>query len=102
MEGVRELDGSESLSHQDGYLALNQLAPLIVWRRFARDDRRQSWRVRRFFFSIRRRHTRFGRDWSSDVCSSDLMLTSFPFFQIHGLRQYKILDTRKRRADTWT
>src|SRR5690606_9220798 len=24
------------------------------------------------FFSSRRRHTRFSRDWSSDVCSSDL------------------------------
>src|SRR5215217_8293271 len=28
----------------------------------------QSW----FFFSSRRRHTRYWRDWSSDVCSSDL------------------------------
>src|SRR5690606_40745124 len=27
---------------------------------------------RLFFFSGRRRHTRFSRDWSSDVCSSDL------------------------------
>src|SRR5436309_11743399 len=27
-----------------------------------------------FFFSSRRRHTRFSRDWSSDVCSSDLDL----------------------------
>src|ERR671912_1228467 len=27
-----------------------------------------------FFFSSRRRHTRYWRDWSSDVCSSDLML----------------------------
>src|SRR5690606_21590730 len=26
-----------------------------------------------FFFSSRRRHTRFSRDWSSDVCSSDLL-----------------------------
>src|SRR5690606_40632991 len=29
-----------------------------------------------FFFSSRRRHTRFSRDWSSDVCSSDLPLRS--------------------------
>src|SRR6516165_10707972 len=29
-------------------------------------------RQSRFFFSSRRRHTRFGCDWSSDVCSSDL------------------------------
>src|SRR2546422_6102816 len=27
-----------------------------------------------FFFSSRRRHTRCSRDWSSDVCSSDLCL----------------------------
>src|SRR5256885_14947575 len=27
-----------------------------------------------FFFSSRRRHTRLQGDWSSDVCSSDLML----------------------------
>src|SRR2546421_2592537 len=31
-----------------------------------------------FFFSSRRRHTRSDRDWSSDVCSSDLL--SFPYF----------------------
>src|SRR3989449_919818 len=29
--------------------------------------------VVRFFFSSRRRHTRCSRDWSSDVCSSDLV-----------------------------
>src|SRR3712207_6889792 len=28
-----------------------------------------------FFFSSRRRHTRYWRDWSSDVCSSDLKST---------------------------
>src|SRR5690606_41518127 len=32
-----------------------------------------------FFFSSRRRHTRFSRDWSSDVCSSDL---SFAMIQV--------------------
>src|SRR5256886_9177883 len=37
-----------------------------------------------FFFSSRRRHTRFDCDWSSDVCSSDLIyatssLISFGF-----------------------
>src|SRR3712207_8788698 len=31
-----------------------------------------------FFFSSRRRHTRYWRDWSSDVCSSDL---SFPVLE---------------------
>src|SRR3712207_9208070 len=29
-----------------------------------------------FFFSSRRRHTRYWRDWSSDVCSSDLPCAS--------------------------
>src|SRR2546427_8520991 len=29
-----------------------------------------------FFFSSRRRHTRFDCDWSSDVCSSDLVSTT--------------------------
>src|SRR5256884_108862 len=31
-----------------------------------------------FFFSSRRRHTRCSRDWSSDVCSSDLALQAGP------------------------
>src|SRR5690606_5377136 len=31
-----------------------------------------------FFFSSRRRHTRFSRDWSSDVCSSDLITKARP------------------------
>src|SRR6266496_2910312 len=30
-----------------------------------------------FFFSSRRRHTRSLRDWSSDVCSSDLRVSSW-------------------------
>src|SRR2546430_12164012 len=35
-----------------------------------------------FFFSSRRRHTRFDCDWSSDVCSSDL--TPFIMFAASG------------------
>src|SRR5690606_40979478 len=37
-----------------------------------------------FFFSSRRRHTRFSRDWSSDVCSSDLTskLSSYSFVHL--------------------
>src|SRR5439155_3454832 len=31
-----------------------------------------------FFFSSRRRHTRWPRDWSSDVCSSDLGIKAKP------------------------
>src|SRR5260370_3114719 len=34
-----------------------------------------------FFFSSRRRHTRFKCDWSSDVCSSDLPAPSLGIFE---------------------
>src|SRR5690625_5914726 len=39
-----------------------------------------------FFFSSRRRHTRWPRDWSSDVCSSDLggMSTNDYFMQLQA------------------
>src|SRR5205809_1527401 len=40
-----------------------------------------------FFFSSRRRHTRCSRDWSSDVCSSDLLATvgsTAPFVGLFG------------------
>src|SRR6185295_13492622 len=36
-----------------------------------------------FFFSSRRRHTRYWRDWSSDVCSSDL-----PGDKLHAFALY--------------
>src|SRR5256886_3718148 len=41
------------------------------WGTYARECGRLR-RVSIFFFSSRRRHTRFDCDWSSDVCSSDL------------------------------
>src|SRR6266496_3824553 len=37
------------------------------------------WNLFFFFFSSRRRHTRSLRDWSSDVCSSDLIAILLPF-----------------------
>ena len=37
-----------------------------------------------FFFSSRRRHTRSDRDWSSDVCSSDLC-------PLHFTQQYNAI-----------
>src|SRR3712207_8501707 len=41
-----------------------------------------------FFFSSRRRHTRYWRDWSSDVCSSDLLETrEVAFPQKRALRE---------------
>src|SRR2546422_3936221 len=40
-----------------------------------------------FFFSSRRRHTRCSRDWSSDVCSSDLLVEA----QVEADLRVKIL-----------
>src|SRR5260370_23490563 len=46
-------------------------------RRCQHDHDRVALRPERvFFFSSRRRHTRFKCDWSSDVCSSDLASSS--------------------------
>src|SRR5207253_7279218 len=51
-----------------------------------------------FFFSSRRRHTRWPRDWSSDVCSSDLLeQTRAEAAQVNaqtlGLREKKPCDS---------
>src|SRR3989475_4680928 len=63
-----------------------------------------------FFFSSRRRHTRFDCDWSSDVCSSDLRelyyhlavprlylehhrVLELPFFQAYHVRNLEMLFT---------
>src|SRR3712207_7125424 len=56
-----------------------------------------------FFFSSRRRHTRYWRDWSSDVCSSDLLTGSAQHDELfslvdedeHGMRG---LPGMRRRA----
>src|SRR2546422_6670763 len=39
-----------------------------------------------FFFSSRRRHTRCSRDWSSDVCSSDLFAERLRGFSRQAVR----------------
>src|SRR5699024_12215147 len=41
-----------------------------------------------FFFSSRRRHTRSKRDWSSDVCSSDLAFSFNMFIIAFMLKVY--------------
>src|SRR5690606_41092808 len=38
-----------------------------------------------FVISSRRRHTTFSRDWSSDVCSSDLGFSSHKCSTLHGI-----------------
>src|SRR3712207_6612243 len=52
-----------------------------------------------FFFSSRRRHTRYWRDWSSDVCSSDLCFEtsratthSDPTYEVDGVTHYCVAN----------
>src|SRR2546430_1046600 len=42
-----------------------------TWNNFWKDGKADGIGSNFFFFSSRRRHTRFDCDWSSDVCSSD-------------------------------
>src|SRR5256884_5262697 len=51
-----------------------------------------------FFFSSRRRHTRCSRDWSSDVCSSDLMRVLPVLFRME--RNGVLLDAAKLEAQS--
>src|SRR5207247_4115749 len=46
-----------------------------------------------FFFSSRRRHTRSTRDWSSDVCSSDLLAGLSPRLARENRRQKEFLHS---------
>src|SRR5947209_18542378 len=55
-----------------------------------------------FFFSSRRRHTRYWRDWSSDVCSSDLDQHALAFqANPSAVREVgkRLVDGLPRRAD---
>src|SRR5690606_39328025 len=53
-----------------------------------------------FFFSSRRRHTRFSRDWSSDVCSSDLLFSNqFPCVTHHPQPGFSEQDPEKIFGD---
>src|SRR5258707_7639240 len=47
-----------------------------------------------FFFSSRRRHTRYWRDWSSDVCSSDLQIASVAYGALLGVFLLGVLTRR--------
>src|SRR5437764_13354030 len=52
-----------------------------------------------FFFSSRRRHTRYIGDWSSDVCSSDLSRGSRATAAQRGGARDRGVDGRDRRQD---
>src|SRR5256884_8094503 len=49
---------------------MSRFVAFVEWRLYSKESARVYGVV--FFFSSRRRHTRCSRDWSSDVCSSDL------------------------------
>src|SRR5206468_6926093 len=61
-----------------------------------------------FFFSSRRRHTRSDRDWSSDVCSSDLYFDPWiagvvmPTLIIIGLMVIPYIDTNPLGSGYYT
>src|SRR5207249_8764328 len=54
-----------------------------------------------FFFSSRRRHTRSKRDWSSDVCSSDLLREDVHSLEVVGFgnEAHRHCSRRQTRAD---
>src|SRR6266436_4622802 len=54
-----------------------------------------------FFFSSRRRHTRCSRDWSSDVCSSDLGLRVIDVRRDDGAAARHFLADKLRRDGFW-
>src|SRR2546421_5448852 len=58
-----------------------------------------------FFFSSRRRHTRSDRDWSSDVCSSDLDVLSEAkekgIVRAHGCSCHSIEALRAAAKSPW-
>src|SRR5919107_1120681 len=56
-----------------------------------------------FFFSSRRRHTRYWRDWSSDVCSSDLLLQGLSLGgETTGVESFLAESAPDGKRATWT
>ena len=73
----------------------------MIWEeKIDRVRKRDNMYLSLFFFSSRRRHTRFTSDWSSDVCSSDLNidiragLISFNIPDIHPHDLGTFLDSK--------
>src|SRR4051794_6319245 len=55
-----------------------------------------------FFFSSRRRHTRWTGDWSSDVCSSDLMLIGVAINYVVPNRAFIYITSTATAGAMWT
>src|SRR3712207_694877 len=54
-----------------------------------------------FFFSSRRRHTRYWRDWSSDVCSSDLVGQWSNYTEFNKLERLGLTMYGQMTAGSW-
>src|SRR5882672_12062505 len=52
-----------------------------------------------FFFSSRRRHTRSLCDWSSDVCSSDLLESADPFQDMFLHERHRGIKRHRTRSN---
>src|SRR5206468_2783778 len=86
LEAGLVLSGSEVKSLRQGHAVLQRSEERRVGKEgrggwWAERGKKERWKEQAFgvygaflffFFSSRRRHTRSDRDWSSDVCSSDL------------------------------
>src|SRR3712207_857161 len=55
-----------------------------------------------FFFSSRRRHTRYWRDWSSDVCSSDLYSSPVLKARPGSVHGYDVIDHSRLNPEVGT
>src|SRR3712207_8694643 len=58
------------------------------------------WCALNFFFSSRRRHTRYWRDWSSDVCSSDLG-SEDEFIELYNSNNAPLMICTADGSDGW-
>src|SRR5699024_11726382 len=54
-----------------------------------------------FFFASRRRHTRSKRDWSSDVCSSDLDLYRYSNKDTQSMQMYRQSFNAASKLKLW-
>src|SRR5207245_6433012 len=55
-----------------------------------------------FFFSSRRRHTRCYRDWSSDVCSSDLHVECEHVVVDRHAKEFAVIDRCRASVESGT
>src|SRR5688572_17865302 len=89
---IDDLGSEKTYNHYPNGWAMAFNTPFKMWKRYefnggTSDPFIVAWP---FFFSGRRRHTRFDCDWSSDVCSSDL----FAFG--HHRRQWTNANAERR------